>query len=149
MCILLRFLCSLRKCESQNVRFDRTWCRNCQGVGFQPGVTSCSVELSHTNPCWVEPLARAMGAHSTPHAHTIPSSAASVPPLLSIPAFLELSRESVYPQSVGIVQLLRKCTKCSLLSFVELFHLVRNQPVALKAPFALHSRCQRGFGPHA
>lgn len=32
-----------------------------------------------------------------------------------------LSGESVYPPSVGIVQLLRKCTKCFLLSSVEPF----------------------------
>lgn len=73
------------------------------------------------------PPAWAQGAGCTPHAQTklatkkTPRSPARTPPLpprLSISAFL-LSGESVYPQSVGIVQLLRKCTKCSLPSLLS------------------------------
>lgn len=70
-------------------------------------------------------------------------------PLPSTAASAGLPGESVYPQSAGIVQLMRKCTKCLLLSCTEPFPSTVGWGSCTERPFAHHSRCQRGFGLHA
>lgn len=117
-------------------------------------------------PHWVGPLARAKGAqHIHTHSHaqmyhnTIKRSmlpwsrthlhSPSLPRFLSISPILSLSGESVYPQSVGIVQLLRKCTKCFLLCSVEPLPSTVESGNCTESPNAHHSRCQHGFGLHA
>lgn len=62
------------------------------------------------------------------------SSSPSLPAFLSISASLNLSGESVYPQSVGIVQLLRKCTKCFLLLFCWAFSIYRRNGELYRKP---------------
>lgn len=86
--------------------------------------------------------------HQAQHAPMEPNTQA-LPLFLPFSASLNLSGESVYLQSMGIVQLLRKCTKCFLLSSAEPFPSTVESGNCTDSPFAHHSRCQRGFALHA